>query len=165
MGFDTRIEGQATLIELMQMELWASTVSPNGSIVEIGSFKGRSTVAWASSCDPSVTVYSFFYSSNADIYKNFINNTQHFKNVMIHQDSTSFEEIDICFLYSSFEFSMDQLMLDLCLPKIKKGGMICGHGYGKHDAVKDIVQYVEDKIKQKVFLYPPHSSLWSFRIE
>ena len=39
------------------IEKLAAKVPSKGKIVEIGSFCGRSSWAWAKSCDPSVTVY------------------------------------------------------------------------------------------------------------
>jgi hypothetical protein len=57
MPYDTTIPGWMTVNELKVIESWAKNVEPNGVIVEVGSFLGRSAYCWCRSTDPTVTVY------------------------------------------------------------------------------------------------------------
>ena len=55
--YNLEIPGWMSKPELQTIEKWARLVPKNGSIVEVGSFLGRSSICWALSADPSVTVY------------------------------------------------------------------------------------------------------------
>lgn len=57
MPYNLRIPGQFTERELWAIEALAKLVPPGGVVVEVGSFLGMSSYAWAKSVDPSVTVY------------------------------------------------------------------------------------------------------------
>lgn len=63
--YNSEILGWMRIPELEAIENLAKLVPDNGIIVEVGSMFGRSTVCWASSCDPSVTVYAIdiFYEN------------------------------------------------------------------------------------------------------
>lgn len=56
--YNSDILGWMLIPELEAIESLAKLAPKNGIIVEVGSMFGRSTVCWASSCDPSVTVYA-----------------------------------------------------------------------------------------------------------
>lgn len=57
MPFNLNIPGWMCETDLVAIENLARQVPKGGKIVEIGSCCGRSSWAWAKSCDPSVTVY------------------------------------------------------------------------------------------------------------
>jgi len=57
MAYNLSIPGQITERELWAIETLAKFVPPGGIIVEVGSFLGLSSCAWAKSVHPSVTVY------------------------------------------------------------------------------------------------------------
>lgn len=56
MPYDNSIPGWFTKGDLAVLENISVHVPKNGRIVEVGSLYGRSSVAWAMSCDPSVEI-------------------------------------------------------------------------------------------------------------
>jgi hypothetical protein len=56
-SLENNILGFAAPSQLALIEHWAKEIPKNGTVVEIGSFLGRSGWHWAKSVDPSVTVY------------------------------------------------------------------------------------------------------------
>lgn len=56
MPFNADIPGWMTQRSLRIIEQWAKEIPPNGTLVEVGSFAGRSAWCWAKSVHPSVTV-------------------------------------------------------------------------------------------------------------
>jgi hypothetical protein len=57
MPYRLDIPGFMSLEALFAIETLAECVPPNGIIVEIGSYLGRSSWTWSHSADPSVTIY------------------------------------------------------------------------------------------------------------
>jgi len=56
MPYNLDIPGWMTHRSLKIIEKWAKEIPPGGTMVEVGSFAGRSAWCWAKSVDPSVTV-------------------------------------------------------------------------------------------------------------
>jgi len=186
--YDLSIEGWMSEEELKQIEIWASSVPPDGVIVEVGSFKGRSTVAWATACHPSVTVYAidkFHDSRRGDFYNEFLSNTSHLKNIKPLRGETpkkvKYEgtPIDVFFLDAAHVNPTDTIIINYYLPFIKKGGILCGHDYYDKSmfdldfittydvkyfsAVNANVKFLEVLLKKEVTLYR-NTTLWSFAI-
>jgi predicted O-methyltransferase YrrM len=183
--YDLNITGWMNINELRQIEKWAKDVPLNGTIVEVGSYHGRSAIAWASSCDPTVIVHCI----DNDICLEFLENTKHLTNLKSYQASSpnienfDVNEIDIFFLDASHKNPNDMDNINFFLPRIKKGGLLCGHDYAPaepemaEDVIKN-VRILEERLNQKVTLYAPdsellagpgpgrpnYSTLWSFRI-
>jgi len=177
----------------------AKQVPENGTIVEIGSLMGKSSVTWAKFSKPSVNIYcidvfpdffkareSTFYETNIhpdpnviyNVYEEFLKNTKNYSNIKMIQGFSpnefsesnlqtfnSIKEIDLFFLDASHKNPNDWDNIMFFLPKIKSGGIICGHDYN-HPEYPDVeinVKKLEEILKTKVSLYS-NSSLWSFKI-
>jgi len=162
------IEGWMTMYELNWLYQHAKYMS---DIVEIGSWKGRSTHALASGCSGMVYAIDHFEGSKEeqdhgheeardnpdDVYKQFINNIGKFKNVNVFrmENSKALDKVpmtvDMVFIdggHTTPEVSRD---LELWAPKAKK--LVCGHDYN-WDSVKAAVD--------QYFKKPPHvfESIW-----
>jgi hypothetical protein len=133
MPYNLEIDGWMSEIELQDIERLARTVPANGVIVEVGSWKGRSAVAWATSSDPSVTVYCFdpFYR-----WDDFVKNTEQFPNIvpikgLVPSESTykDSKKIDIFFIDASHSNPGDWEIIEHFLPFIAPNGYIGGHDY------------------------------------
>lgn len=156
--------------DLQQIERWAESVEPNGIIVEVGSFKGRSSYAWAASCKPNVRVFcldrfdDYFYPDFQENMKNFTNVTAIKCDVPYNMDGWVNQPIDIFFLDGLHTNPHDLHTLNYFLPLIKKGGILCGHDYNSRwPDVTTNVQLLESLLNKPVTNYPK-SSLWSFII-
>ena len=137
---------------------WLYNTSKNmKSVVEIGSWKGRSTYALLSGCVDMVHTIDHFLGSqerkdkttleaqDSDIHKIFINNVGHFNNlVVLKMDSaeaaSKFEDKTIDMVFLDGDHSQESVAKDieLWLPKVTK--MICGHDINfstVHRAVSD----------------------------
>lgn len=125
-----------------------------GKIAEIGSYKGKSTVAIASGCKDG-TVYaidtwegsqdprddtSWLYKTH-DVFSEFQKNIEAFGNIVpIQMDgckaSESFPDNTFDAVFIDAEHTKEAVIKDIqsWLPKIKSGGIICGHDYKYGDA-------------------------------
>lgn len=159
--------------ELDVIEKLAKTAQPIGVIAEVGSFCGKSSIAWAMSADPSVTIYCFdpFYDNIEDQEGNICNsweefqqNTRDFKNIIPirgltpqHACYTDPRPIDIFFIDASHHNPSDWDIIQHFLPFIKKGGIIAGHDYTLYNSgcpitfpdVNQNVHRLEEMFNQK----------------
>jgi predicted O-methyltransferase YrrM len=170
--YDLTVEGWMGEEELKQIEIWAASVPPSGVIVEVGTYKGRSAIVWASSCDPSVTLYCYDYFENehGDIHQEFLENTKHLTNIKSFKGSSPKQvsytgaPIDIFFLDASHQGVQLTRLINYHLPLMKSGGIFCGHDYtNAWPGVIATVKFLEELLGKEVTLYP-NTTLWSFRI-
>ena len=148
MPYKTDIKGWMHEEELQVIEQLAKTAQPIGVIAEVGSFCGKSTVAWAMNADPSVTIYCFdpFYEAIEDhegnvcnTWEEFQKNTAEFKNVIPirgltpqHAGYTDPRLIDVFFVDASHHNPSDWAIIEHFLPFVKPGGIIAGHDYNSY---------------------------------
>lgn len=157
MPFDTTITGWMTEYELGFIEGWAKSAPPNGTIVEVGSFMGRSSAAWAMSSDPSVKIYcaDIFYENfiqthncpdepNAPIsgqlynlWEEFKKNTKTFNSIIPIKGEVPKETaytggpIDILFVDATHTNPSDWDIIKYFVKFVKNGGLIIGHDYSE----------------------------------
>jgi len=127
------IEGEMTRGELNLLFLKAKKMN---SIVEIGSWKGRSTHALLSGCHGLVYAVDTFKNSTnkKDSYNDFIRNVEHFENLRIYrmkslEAAKKFKDksIDMVFIDADHSYEAVKSDIEAWLPKTKK--LICGHDY------------------------------------
>ena len=157
---------------------WLQNVAKDmNSIVEIGSYMGRSTVALLSgisstntlyAVDPFDTsptgIYAALQDSNyATVYSTFLENTKDFKNLKVIRDTSrnaamklQNEIFDMIFIDGEHSYNAVLEDINLWLPKTKK--ILCGHDYNKH---YDSVVKAVDKILSGVEVY---ESIWIKRL-
>lgn len=178
MPYDMNIPGHMLQEELEQIEYLASLVPENGTIVEIGSLFGRSAVAWARSCHPSVNVYcvdlfhNVMVNPSVSFYEDFINNTRDIPNIIPVRAFSPYafetklpeKQFDLVFLDAIHTNPSDIDNIRYFLPKIKSGGILCGHDYdpGWPDVVQN-VRFLEEELGVGVQLIPD-TSIWRFDI-
>jgi predicted O-methyltransferase YrrM len=172
MSYNLEIEGWMHEVELQAIEQLATRVPANGVIVEVGSWCGRSAVAWATSADPSVTVFCFdpFYR-----WDDFEKNTKQFSNIvpvkgLVPSESTyeDSRKIDIVFIDAGHHNPNDWEIISHFLPFIKPGGYIAGHDYTTYRNRQGIeypdvnlnVHRLEELFDQKAKI---NDSLWWFK--
>ena len=150
--------GWMTDLEVRVIQNLAKRVPDNGVIVEVGSFFGRSSCAWADS-KPNATVICIdtfmehyrvkhkvdeaickannFPESNKvyNLYESFLENTKQFSNIRMIRGMSpqgiqyTGESIDLFFLDASHTNPNDWENIEFFLPLIKSGGTISGHDY------------------------------------
>jgi predicted O-methyltransferase YrrM len=151
-----------------QRELnWLSeTANKARSIVEIGCWKGRSTKALLEASEGFVyaidhfkgtskegDAWSVFLADEQDIKKEFIENVGHYPNLRLHEMSSTdavgfFEDESLDMVFIDGDHTYKGVMDDInnYLPKVKKGGIICGHDYVK--GFPEVIQAVNEKFKK-----------------
>ena len=154
MAFDDTIPGWMTTNDLEAISTLSKLVPPSGTLVEVGSLFGRSTVAWAMSCDPTVNIYcnDVFYEHYIDnheldtpgapvsgqvynAWEEFQKNTSKFKNVAPirgrapHQVNYDKGPIDLLFVDASHKNPSDWDIIKYFAPYVKINGYIAGHDY------------------------------------
>lgn len=149
-----------SIAELQHIEKLAATVPEHGKVLEIGSFYGRSTWAWAKSIPASATVHCIDPWNGWPITEAskqtmagivppgdmltvlppFLENTSDCPNVSYTQDYSQhvlpdldYGQYDVIFidgLHSNPGFHNDLIM---CCPLVKKGGILSGHDFNHAD--------------------------------
>ncbi len=131
------------------------------SVVEIGSWKGKSTEALLMGCKGTVYAVDHFLGDpgselqqeqvkKEDVYEIFMQNVGHFPNLkVLKMDSKTASEIvseaDMVFIDGDHSYQAVKEDIELWLPKAKK--LICGHDYeesrvGLRKAVNELVGLV-----------------------
>ena len=163
------IPGPMHVADLKWLESMATKMN---SIVEIGSWRGRSTHALLTGCNGSVyavdnwkgsafkSIYLYHDARKYDIHSEFLKNVGHFKNLYVvkmdSMDALSYfanNSVDMIFIDAehSYEYVKDDI--GYWLPKAKK--VICGHDIklpSVAKAVKDVIgkcEYVGRNIWSK----------------
>ena len=175
--YDMTIDGHMNESELRCIERWASEVPANGVIVEVGSLFGRSAVAWAKSCDPSVKVYCVdtFYDVNTDMdfYEQFQANTKDIPNITPIPNLCPYfpysryidRAADIFFVDAAHSNPNDWDIIVFGLKNLKSGGLLCGHDYlSVFPDVKENVSRLEEQLG-KPATFHSGTSLWSFVVD
>ncbi len=138
-----KIDGYMRFPELQWLYETAKERSP---IVELGSFMGRSTSALASGCKGTITAIDTWQGSKdpkdgthgRDVYGDFIKNMVPYPNVTPLRLSgveaaKRFADGSIDMMFIDAGHTYEEVKEDIAtwLPKIKEGGLICGHDYSE----------------------------------
>ena len=117
------------------------------SIVEIGSFMGRSTYALLHGCKGTVWAVDHFRKfGEIDLWKEFQKNVGHYKNLKVLKmlstnGAKKFKDksVDMVFIDASHDYEAVRGDIKSWYPKAKK--LICGHDYkSKHPGVMQAVK-------------------------
>jgi len=129
---------------------WLSQAAKSArSIVEIGCWKGRSTKVLLEASDGFVHAIDHFKGTDKtgdfwsgvmakeqDVYSQFQKNVGHYPNLRVHKMSSTdasmfFQdgELDMVFIDGDHTYKGVKEDIATWLPKVKKGGVICGHDY------------------------------------
>jgi predicted O-methyltransferase YrrM len=125
------------------------------TVVEVGSWKGKSTHALLCGCNGTVIAVDHFQGSqferenahleavNGDVYSQFMKNVGSFKNLKVFKtDSLSASKefkdksVDMVFIDGGHTYEEVKADIEAWLPKTKK--MICGHDYGFEGVIKAV---------------------------
>ena len=140
---DNGIDGWMTFEELQ----WLNTMAKNhNSIAELGSWKGRSTHALASSCKGTITAIDTWEGSSdvndstnwvakqEDIFATFKNNTKQFNNIITNRNkgndaakNYADKSFDVVFIDAGHTYDEVKDDIKAWLPKAKM--ILCGHDY------------------------------------
>ena len=154
---ESKIDGWMTREELCWLHKVAGTMD---SIAEIGSWKGRSTHALLSNCNGTVTAIDHFKGSDdkgdltnslgkkQDIYKEFMKNVGHFKNLKVLKMTSEkavkkIDKVDMVFIDGEHTYNSVKKDIEMWLPKANK--IICGHDFqwtGVQQAVTEKLGFV-----------------------
>lgn len=147
LAFKSNVEGWMTPLELEHLYLLAKEMD---SVVEIGSWKGRSTGAFCAGCPGTVTAIDHFMGSKGflfeekvhtraafgdAVYKDFCENTKQYTNLVVNRKE-SLEAVndypdksfDLVFIDAEHTYEGCAADIKAWGPKAKK--ILCGHDYG-----------------------------------
>lgn len=137
-------------VDLEYLELLASRVPAQGIIVEIGSFKGRSSWTLAKSCHPGVKVYcidlwddvfqatytpSDGEQTSGSMYDDFLNNVKDCANIIpIRGNSTEVDwpkerKADLIFIDGDHSSPQVDKDINVWVERLKPEGVIAGHDF------------------------------------
>jgi len=163
--YNDAIPGFTTISELEQIALWAKNVPKNGIVIELGSFKGRSSVCLAMNCDPSVTIYCVdrFRVKYEHLFKE---NTSKYPNIVPIKGTSPYIKylggpVDLFFMDANHTNPGFMLNLNFYKQFMKPNGMMCGHDY--HTSWPDVIAGVElfSKEQNMMLTLYKNTSLWS----
>lgn len=186
MPYDLRVPGWMKEYDLQVIEKLARRIPPNGSMVEIGSFLGRSSVAWAMSARPSVLITCIDLWSKPGYFEKRDRNrpdgdlsaytgayegtframTGSFPNVTGIRGNSTAEyglwDQDLVFLDGDHHFGAVKADLANWSQRLKTGGLLCGHDFGPDDPIKGVVHAVMSySFNNNCHIFcPAHSRIW-----
>lgn len=166
-NYTNGIVGWASDTELKWLHLTAQKME---SIVEIGSWKGKSTDALLSGCGGTVWAVDHFKgneevrnticheAAEKDVGKIFLSNVGHYKNLkLLKMDSMEaakrFEDnsVDMVFIDGGHLYDEVKNDIQVWLPKTRR--LLCGHDYRIRSGVKKAV----DELLDIIYVVP---SIW-----
>lgn len=159
-----------------------------GTIIELGSMHGRSAYCLSKS-SPTSKIFCLDYWSgwecktadgitrpnSVETFKSYTSDCENITSIQLSQDVKTIpswdEPVDMVFIDALHENPDDWICIEFWLPKIKPGGIICGHDYysEKNSTVvhyPDVIENVArlEKLLDKKFTLHPHSCVWSFKL-
>ena len=162
---NTEINGWMSIPEL---EWLNTTAKQMQSIIEIGSYRGRSTYTLCSACPGMIFAIDNFIGEStvletSDIYKDFYENVGHFKNLVIFRtDSFSaaqfFKPKSIDMIFIDGDHSRAGVLTDVkvWMPICKK--LICGHDLRPESEVESALRMLGIDFKIAT------DSIWTYEI-
>lgn len=136
---NTAVPGEISLEELQAIEAVAKLVPPNGVIVEVGSYLGRSSWHWAKNVDPTVTVYCCdpWDGYRGSSLEKFRENTADCPNVVAMQGYSPGDfqdwdkQIDLYFEDAVHKNPILKKNLDFWGGFLGPNGILCGHDFAE----------------------------------
>lgn len=178
MSYNLSIRGWMSENELKVIEQWCLELPANSTIVEVGSFYGRSAACFAMSAptstvfcydrwfsDPVINnshipieicnIHGFPLTGMINSYENFLNNTKDLPNIIskkiIQSADINWEggkSIDLFFIDAEHKNPSDWEYITYWIPFIKTGSYICGHDYYVDGPDKDRFLDINTNIKK-----------------
>lgn len=168
-SYNNNIEGWMTPLELKALR---NTAIKMDSIVEIGSWKGRSTHALLSTCKGKVYAIDHFKGTLSDgeahkeafnnpnsIYKQFRKNLKDFKNLKVlkmgsEKAAKKFKDYSVDMVFIDGDHSYEAVKRDIELWNLKARKMICGHDYNFPEVKKAVDERFENvKVLGSIWYY------------
>lgn len=155
-------------MEPAELAWLAEQAAQHRLIVEIGSFKGRSTRALADNTSGLVVAVDDFYGPREieydqrhRIYEQFLANTADLTNIAVikanHRDLPEPEFVpDMVFIDGAHEYDAVKTDILFWQSRIAKGGLLCGHDYTWCAGVKKAV----DELFGEGATLAPNTSIW-----
>ena len=135
---------------------FVKTLPRETTLVEVGSYAGASAVIFAKTLKAVVCVDPWLDADN--IYELFLERTRPHKHVT-HRRKTSLDAaaefgdatLDAVYIDAAHDYEPVKADILAWRPKLKSGGVLAGHDYGKH--APGVIKAVNELIKGPIRLY------------
>ena len=185
--YNKSIPGWLSDYDLEAISTMASDTPAHATIVEVGSMHGKSAYCIATSASTAkLYCYDLWRNdlvrssdlldrnNSIDEFRKYIHMCKNIIPIQITgKDDVQHENlsVDMMFLDAAHTNPSDWEWIEFWLPKIKKGGVICGHDYYQLGVHKEIhypdinsnVSKLEEMLNKKVTTYR-YSCVWSFTL-
>jgi hypothetical protein len=156
-----------------EMEFLSSAVANMESVVEIGSWKGRSTKALLEGCKGTVTAVDHWQGSAEikemakaqDVFAEFMKNVGHYPNLRVIKmpsleaaASLNGDMFDMVFIDASHDYTNVKADIEAWFPRTKK--LICGHDYSM--GWPGVTRAVDEKFGNRV---KTTETIWFVEVE
>lgn len=152
------IHGWMSIEELLWLHARANEME---SIVEVGSYKGRSTYALATGCKGTVYAVDHWegqpgVDGGDDVYNEFLDNVSECKNISVMKTDSlkaaiNFTSVDMVFLDGGHTY--EDVVNDIRAWKPKTKKLLCGHDYD----FPEVARAVKDELGEVKRIGP---SIW-----
>jgi hypothetical protein len=186
MPYDLTVPGWMKESDLQAIERIAQGLPEAGVAVEIGSFLGRSAVAWAQSA-PTATLHCIDVWSEPGWFEDpggapapagdlsrytgsyegtFRAVTGPYPNVIVHQgrstDPWDIADVDLVFVDGDHSFAAVRADLEYWSSRLQAGGLLCGHDFSSHPSLIGVTQAVMDfALQRNLSLFSPGgTTIW-----
>jgi predicted O-methyltransferase YrrM len=167
------IEGWMTDDELVYLRELAQNVPANGTIVEIGTYAGKSTLSLATFCPDGVHVYCFdmwlsvVYKPKHPVFYQFIEmiDKLQLNNVIVLNDMSPPSKwttpVDLVFIDAIHEYKDVVEDIKFWEKHLNSEGVMCGHDYASDH--EEVMRAVKDEARRMNKMIEVHETIWRFK--
>ncbi len=167
-------------VQRLRFILQARLYDDRERYLEVGSFTGTTAIlacranydevicvdTWSGGSDPSDWVNDLYSQTGEDVYETFLRNVKGLQVKPLRMSSLAAAKtiedgsVDVLFIDADHSYQATLADIKAWLPKVKSGGVLCGHDYG--DLFPGVKQAVDEMFGEAVRV---RGTVWSVPVE